>query len=92
MQNLQNQLHSKTDEHGKLKQLFDALQRGSDQEATTLLARLRLGDSIDDLLSYVGVGQQSSSSGCAISSTLHYHACGLNEHLDCDTKLNSANM
>lgn len=61
MQNLQNQLGSKTEQHDKLQRLFDALRRGSDQEATTLLARLRLGSTIDDLLAYVGEVEPSSA-------------------------------
>jgi ABC-type phosphate/phosphonate transport system ATPase subunit len=61
MQNLQKQLTSKSEDLEKLKMLFEALSRGSDQQATTLLAQLRLGDSINDLLSYISGDQQSSS-------------------------------
>jgi uncharacterized protein YbaP (TraB family) len=61
MQNLQKQLTSKSEDLEKLKMLFEALSRGSDQQATMLLAQLRLGDSIDDLLSYISGDQQSSS-------------------------------
>lgn len=64
MQHLQNQLTSKSDDYDKLKQLFEAMQGGDNQRATMLLAKLRMGDSIDDLLSYVGESQGSSSSGC----------------------------
>jgi hypothetical protein len=63
MQSLQSQLGTMSDELEKLKQLFEALRRGNDQESTTLLAKLRMGDSIDDLLSYLGQGEQSSSAG-----------------------------
>ena len=63
MQNLQQQLESKSGEHSKLMNLFNAFQHGSDYEATTLLARLRLGANVDDLLSLVG-STQSSASGC----------------------------
>lgn len=60
MQNLQQQLEGKTGEHTKLVNLFNAMQRGSDQEATTLLARLRLGADVDDLLTMVEATQVSS--------------------------------
>jgi hypothetical protein len=61
MQNLQKQLNSKSEDLEKFKMLFEAFWRGSDQQATALLARLRVGDSIDDLLSYLSADQQSSS-------------------------------
>ena len=65
MQNFQQQLETKTEEHAKMVSLFNALQHGSDYEATTILARLRLGANIDDLVFFIGAGAaQSSESGC----------------------------
>lgn len=63
MQNLQNQLRSTTEEKEKLEKLFNAMQTGTDHAAAELLARLKMGDTIDDLLSYIGESQPSAS-GC----------------------------
>lgn len=60
MQNLQQQLESRTSEHGKLVSLFNTLQRGTDLDATTMLARLRMGASIDELLG-MSAGSNPSS-------------------------------
>jgi hypothetical protein len=49
MQNLQQQLEVRTTDHERMQDLFNRLQNGSDQEATTLLATLRLGATIDEL-------------------------------------------
>ena len=61
MQNLQTQLGNKTEDYDKLKQLFNAMQHGSDHEATEILARLRLGASIDHLLNYTDEGEVPTS-------------------------------
>ena len=61
MQNLQQQLDRRNDEYGRLMHLFGALRSGTDVDATTLLARLRLGESIDDLVAAVGVPVDSPS-------------------------------
>lgn len=50
MQSIQQKLDSKTEICNRLMKLVYVLQYGSDQEATTLLARLRLGESIENLL------------------------------------------
>ena len=60
MQSLQQQLESKTEEYNRLMHFFITLQSGTDNQATTLLARLRLGESIDDLIGPVGSAQSSS--------------------------------
>ena len=49
MQNLQQQLEATTTDRGKMQSLFNMLQHGSDQEATMLLATLRMGATIDEL-------------------------------------------
>lgn len=61
MQNLQQQLNTTSGDYGRLLDLFSAFQSGSDHEATTLLARLRLGESIDSLLTTVPSNQASRS-------------------------------
>ncbi len=66
MQNLQQQLDSRTSEHGKLVSLFNALQHGSDQDATSILARLRMGSSIDELLE-IPAGSNSLHDGSSFS-------------------------
>ena len=65
MQNLQQQLENKTEDYSRLMQLFNALQRTSDPEAATLLARLRLGESIDSLVVSIETSE-SSSSACVL--------------------------
>ena len=80
MQSLQSQLGAMSDEYEKLKQLFEALRHGNDQESTTLLAKLRMGDSIDDLLSYLGQDEQSSSSG-------YDHSQKNSMHRSCNTMM-----
>lgn len=50
-QYLQHQLEYTTKEYDKLLAFLTALQNGSDFVATSLLARLRLGANIDELLS-----------------------------------------
>ena len=49
MESLRQRLDNRTKEYKCLIALFDALREGSDFEATTLLARLRMGESLDDL-------------------------------------------
>lgn len=53
MQNLQNQLDTKSEDYSRLMQLFNALQQGSDHVATTILARLRLGESLENLIAMI---------------------------------------
>ena len=57
MQNLQNLLETKTEEHGRLSQLFDAMATSSDEGGAAILARVRMGYSVDrilaDLAAYV---------------------------------------
>ena len=94
MQSLQSQLTTLSDEHKKLKDLFEALRRGNDQESTTLLAKLRMGDSIDNLLSYLGQDEQSLSSGYDQSQVTPFIIPqtpyqGLH---DGDARLNNANV
>lgn len=60
MQNLQQQLTTRTADYTRLRSLFTALEQGTDQEATTLLARLRMGAGIEDLLDVDGNVQGSS--------------------------------
>lgn len=52
MQNLQQQLEIRSADYAKLQSVFAALEQGTDQEATTLLARLRMGASTEDLLHF----------------------------------------
>ena len=68
MQHLQQQIENKNQNLNRLMDLFNALQNGTDHEATTLLARLRLGESIDDLLSSVQPNQPSSSEALSTES------------------------
>lgn len=53
MQNLQQQLDTMSVDYGDLKGLFHVLQTGTDQEATALLARLRIGQSREELMASV---------------------------------------
>ncbi|KAK3709951.1 hypothetical protein LTR37_010570 [Vermiconidia calcicola] len=54
MQNIQRQLESKTQEHGKLVNLFERLRHSTDNEAANILARLRLGACVDELIVHPG--------------------------------------
>ena len=54
MQNLQQQLERSTVDNNKMQRVFNALQTGTDSESTTLLARLRLGATIDELRDNLG--------------------------------------
>lgn len=58
MQGLQQQLEQRTEDHDRLMVLMNALQHGSDDTATLLLARLRIGESIDELISSIESGEQ----------------------------------
>lgn len=53
-------LDDKTESCDKMVAIINALQSGSDADATLLLARMRLGASVDELLSLEG-GNPSSS-------------------------------
>lgn len=57
---LRSQLSRQNDELVRLKALVDRLRQGSDQEATEILARLRLGDSIEDLTNSIGLQLQDT--------------------------------
>ncbi|KAF2487105.1 hypothetical protein BDY17DRAFT_319672 [Neohortaea acidophila] len=67
MQHLQHQLNKRNEDYGRLVRLFGALQSGSEEQATGLLARLRRGESLDSL---VGRVEASSSSTSSSSSRL----------------------
>lgn len=58
MQGLQQQLEQRTEDHDRLMVLMNALQHSSDDIATLLLARLRIGESIDELISSIESGEQ----------------------------------
>lgn len=49
MQSLRKQLGDKDKAYDQLLELFHVLRYGSDEEASLLLARLRLGDDLDEL-------------------------------------------
>lgn len=57
---LRFQLSRQNDELVRLRALVDRLRKGSDQDATEILARLRLGDSIEDLTNMLDVQQQGA--------------------------------
>lgn len=61
LQNLQEQLDAHKREHAKLSAIFRALQQASDFEATSLLARIRLGSMVDELLPFVGWVQEGAA-------------------------------
>ena len=63
MQNLQQQLGAKTEDYDRLMNLFNALSERSDHEATTLLARIRLGEPVQNLIATIEAAQ-GLSSGC----------------------------
>ena len=50
MQNLQNLLDTKTEQHGRLSQLFEAMAASSDTQGAAILARVRMGYSVDAIL------------------------------------------
>ena len=50
MQHLQQQLDLKSLDNDRLRNLVSTLSEGTDHDATTLLARLRLGENLEDLL------------------------------------------
>lgn len=62
MQNLQQQLDNKTIDHERLQEILRAMEEGTDQEATALLARLRLSLGVDDLHLFAQSLQASSAS------------------------------
>ena len=75
MQNIQMQFDNSREDNVrlandnfKLTDLFDAFRSGTDHEATTLLARLRLGESIDELLSFAEATELSPSR-CVVGLT-----------------------
>lgn len=59
MQNLQQLLERKIEENDRLMLLFSALKDGSDQLATNLLARMRMGEEIQSLIRELGPPQPS---------------------------------
>lgn len=61
MQNLQQLLENKTEEHERLLRLFFALQDGSDELATNLLARMRMGEGFQALAQELGASRQSAT-------------------------------
>ena len=60
MQNLQQLLDKKNEDHDRLVVLFNAFQQGSVDQATNLLARLRIGESIESLAAEIEQSQASS--------------------------------
>ena len=50
MQNLQHKLDTTNEDYRRLSTLLEAFRTSTDYEATSLLARFRLGESIDDLV------------------------------------------
>lgn len=65
MQNLQEKLDTSTRDYAKLLAIFRALQRSSDSEAANLLARIRLGSMIDELLPLVGWQEENPGQASA---------------------------
>lgn len=61
MQNLQQQLERRNEDHDRLMTLFNAFQHGSDDLAANLLARLRLGESVETLVSLLEEGKRRMS-------------------------------
>lgn len=59
MQNLQQMLDKKTEDFDRVMTLFSAFQHGSDELATNLLARLRIGESIESLVQELETQQMS---------------------------------
>lgn len=77
MQHLQHQLNKRNEDYGRLVRLFGALQSGSEEQATGLLARLRRGESLDSLVGRVEASSSSTSSSSsrllpASSSSVQY--------------------
>jgi hypothetical protein len=60
MQHLQQQLDIRNAEFTQLQNLFNAMRYASDQQATGLLARMRLGASVEELLGIAGDPGSSS--------------------------------
>jgi len=50
MQDLQQKLESRTQDLGRAMTVIEIMQRGSDQDATEVLARLRLGDTLQKVV------------------------------------------
>lgn len=79
MQHLQHQLNKRNEDYGRLVRLFSALQSGSEEQATGLLARLRRGESLDSLVGRVEASSSTSSSSSrllpASSSSVQYVFC-----------------
>jgi hypothetical protein len=63
MQHLQQQLDIRNAELAQLQNLFNTMRYGSDQQATGLLARMRLGASAEEMLGIAG-DPGPSSIGC----------------------------
>jgi hypothetical protein len=73
LEGLKRELRSVTSRTNDLRMLVGGMRTGSDQEATTLLARLRLGDSVEELAHAAStvLGQSETeqlSSGCDLRS------------------------
>ncbi len=49
MQNLQQNLQAQNEQYDRLKGLLDVMQGGSDFQATTILAEIRMGRDVEDL-------------------------------------------
>jgi hypothetical protein len=63
MQHLQQQLDIRNAEIAQLQNLFSAMRYGTDQQASGLLASMRLGASVEEMLEIAG-DLASSSHGC----------------------------
>lgn len=57
MQGLQQQLDKRNEDHDRIMILMNALQHGTDDMATLLLARLRIGESLDKLVTSIQAGE-----------------------------------
>lgn len=62
MQNLQQQLQARDHEIATTTRLLNMLQTSTDQHATELLARLRLGESVDEIVGRFDDAPEASSS------------------------------
>lgn len=61
MQNLKRDIETMNEKCDRLEALMRALTIRSDQDATALLARLRLGENVDDLAAKAKIVQDSQS-------------------------------
>lgn len=61
MENLKRKLKKATEQTQNVNRLIDAMRSGSDDESSMVLARLRLGHSIEDIVKSIQVDYSSSS-------------------------------